>query len=51
MGIIEMSKDFEIEIKEEIQTNNYQDFFSYLGIDPKDFEEVYDAIDFDDYSR
>lgn len=46
-----MKKQIEKEIKEEVQKKDYQEFFQYLGINPEDFGEKYDSIDFDDYSR
>lgn len=39
-------------IKESLNTNeDYQDFFNFLGIDPKDFEETDNDVNFDDYSN
>lgn len=37
--------------QKELHLEKYQDFFKYLGIDPKDFDDIDKVIDFDDYSR
>lgn len=39
------------ELKDQMKDKNYQEFFQALGIDPKDFEDLDDDIDFDDYSN
>lgn len=39
------------EDKKDLDYEKYQDFFKYLGIDPKDFDDFDRIIDFDDYSR
>lgn len=39
------------EIKEELQTNDCNEFLKYLGVEPEDFDEFNDVIEFDDYSR
>ena len=44
-------KSLEKEDKKELQLEEYQDFFKYLGIDPKDFDDIDSIIEFDDYSR
>jgi hypothetical protein len=50
MGVIDMETKLEQEIKEDIKSKDYKDFLNHLGIDPEDFENIFDDIDFDDYS-
>lgn len=35
----------------EIKTKSYNEFLTYLDVDLEDFKLMYEAIDFDDYSR
>lgn len=43
-------EDIKRQSKEDLKKEEYKDFFDYLGIDPKDFKNLYESIDFDDYS-
>lgn len=38
------------ELKQKMRSEDYQEFFKFLGIDPKDFEEMENDVNFDDYS-
>jgi len=38
------------EIKEELKSNERLEFLKYLGVDPDDFDQFNDSIEFDDYS-
>jgi len=38
------------EIKDDLKSNDYKDFLNYLGVEPEDFEEFSEDIEFDDYS-
>ena len=41
----------EKELKDKVDKKDYQEFFRYLGINPDDFEEIYESLDFDDCSQ
>lgn len=49
-GVIEMMNQIVQEIEEDLKNNDYNDFLNYLGIEPEDFKEFNESIDFDDYS-
>lgn len=39
------------DLKEQLKDDAYKDFFKHMGINPDDFEELEDDINFDDYSH
>lgn len=39
------------DVKEQLKNDEYKDFFRSMGINPDDFEENEDDINFDDYSH
>lgn len=41
----------EKEIQEEIEKKDCKEFLQYLGIQPDDYDDLYDSIDFDDFSN
>lgn len=41
----------EKDLKEQLKDDAYKDFFKHMGINPDDFEELEDDINFDDYSH
>lgn len=41
----------EKDLKEQLKDKNYQEFFKALGINPNDFEDYENDINFDDYSN
>lgn len=45
-----MDIELEQEIKEDIKSKDYKEFLKHLGIDSEDFEDIFEDIDFDDYS-
>jgi hypothetical protein len=45
------TKKLEKDLKEHLKEDDYQDFFKFLGIDPEDFKDFENDINFDDYSN
>lgn len=46
-----MTEQLEKEIKEDIETKNYDEFLQYLGINSDEYGDLNDSIDFDDFSN
>jgi len=49
--LMEKQIEKEKELKDKVDKKDYQEFFRYLGINPDDFEEIYESLDFDDCSQ